>query len=108
MATLQEYFIKDFSRLLNISTEHDARTVSGSTFKILVRVHLDFDAAAKFISIYVPSDLDPSSLVKQYADDISLALNVLDKVEIGTGYNAMDLDTKSTELVFTGRLFVYS
>ena len=109
VATLKEYFAKDFNRLLNVATEHKA-TIRDVDEPILypVRVHLDFDGSAKFVSIYVPSGIDPVGLTKFYVEDISHALKIAVSVGVATGYGKLGFHASSEDLVFTGRLFVYS
>lgn len=109
MATIKEYFTKDFNRLLNVAAEHKATVVAtGEVIPYTVRVHLDFDSCSKFISIYVPSGLDSVSITKFYADDISQALKIADSVQVGEGFGGLGFHTMSPELVFTGRIFVYA
>lgn len=109
MATLREYFTKDFTRLLNVAAEHKATLASGNVVPYTVRVHLDFDSCAKFVSIHIPSGIDPIYITKFYADEISHALKILDSnVEVGAGFAGLGEHTTSKELVFTGRLFVYA
>jgi hypothetical protein len=109
MATLREYFAKDFNRLLNVFAQHEATNrTTGKTVALPVRVHMDFDACAKFVSIYVPDGIDPASITTFYANDILQALKIADSVEVQVGFVHEPLHTKSPDLVFTGRLFVYA
>lgn len=109
MATLREYFIKDFSQFLNAAQDHKAMDIRvGKEHSYPVRMHFDFDSCAKFLSIYIPSGLNPATLMKIYLRDISQALKVADGVEVQQGFGGYEEYTSSTELVFTGRVFVYA
>jgi len=109
VATLRDYFARDFARWMTTSQEHLA-TVTTSMEKIPfpVRVHEDLQAAAKFVSIYVPAPIEPIELTKFYVDDISQALKVGSGVYCEMGFGDLDKQVNSRDLVFTGRLFVYT
>ena len=57
MATLKEYFDKDFPHVISIGKPLKLESES-SEIEILARVHYDFDSNAKFTSYYVPSHPD--------------------------------------------------
>jgi hypothetical protein len=56
MATLREFYDRDFTHVLNLGKPLQARTPDGMR-DLHARVHIDFDANAKFISCYLPAEL---------------------------------------------------
>ena len=109
MATLREYFTRDFAGLLSVQVDQTTSAARvGNVVSYPVRIHYDFDSCAMFVSIYLPPGVDPVAVTKFYADDISQALTIADSVETGMKTCGSDTWTYSTDLVFTGRLFVYS
>ena len=53
MATLRELYDRDFTQVLNTGKVLQLRTAEGLQ-GFHARVHLDFDANAKFVSCYLP------------------------------------------------------
>jgi len=109
VATLAEYFNKDFSRYMTTAQEHTVtNTAIQETTKVTARVHQDYEACSKFGSLFIPSGAPTKDIIFYYADDISRVLKVTDGVLVKTGFGRLGMDTSSEQLNFTGRLFVYS
>ncbi len=73
-----------------------------------VRVHFDFESCSKFVSVYIPADLNPVSITQYFINDITKALDIAKNVEFASGFYGLDDKTNSEDLLFTGRLFVYT
>jgi len=109
VASLNEYLKKDFGQFMTVDQEHTlTNETTAQSVKVVARLHFDFTACAKFASLYLPSGADVLSIVRHYASDISLALKVADGVLVESGFGRLPKETSSVDLLFTGRLFVYS
>ena len=109
MATLKEYYKKDMSRHLKVSAEMNL-SGDGETHQIVPEVHFDFDSNAKFISLYIPTGVDALSCSVALLNTVKSILKRTEDVIVQSGYGpstdppAMD----SRDLVFTGRVYLYS
>lgn len=106
MATLREYFVKDGSRTLTLSTEGQIGSEDGEPLGALTtRVHFDFEAHAKYVSLYV-EDMPAVSCPE------ALVLSQLDVDAIGEGVSAAGgisgEMTHTGDTVFTGQIYIYS
>jgi len=106
MATLQEYYLKDFARLLSTHKEWVLKNYFGVESKITAKAHLDFDANSSFLSFYIP-ELENhisifSSLLDKYEDVLLMTKDVLVKTKL-PGEN----ETSSEDLKFSGKIFFY-
>jgi len=109
MATLNEYFKKDFSRFMTVAQEHTCvHQATGASTNLIVRVHSDFEACSKFGSIYIPSGAPAKDIVLYFINDISQLLKVNDGVLVISGFGRFEMETSSEQLAFTGRLFIYT
>jgi hypothetical protein len=54
MATLNEYYLKDFSRLLSSHTEWTLQSPTAGNLSVTTKVHLDFDSNTFFLSFFIP------------------------------------------------------
>ena len=105
MATLRDYFDTDFARVLNTSTLLQSK-LEGEIVEFPVRVHLDFDANAKFLSCYLPASLCSAEICNGLLDQINELLTIGSSVEIHNNLPGEDL-MKSADLYFSGRFFIY-
>jgi hypothetical protein len=108
MATLEEYFKMDFNRIGCVQNEHRVTVSPAQVVSFPVRVHQDFEACAKFVSVYCPAGVYPLGLIQFYANDIGEALKIGASILIQSGRTGLEMETSSTDLQFTGRLFVYA
>lgn len=108
MATLKEYYKKDFSRYFGFHTIWTCQEPIGDKFEISAQVHCDFESNTKFVSFFVPNVTNPTRLFIELLAKIGDALNILEKnVEVKTGMPG-GKGINSTELKFSGRVFIYS
>jgi hypothetical protein len=108
MATLHEYFISDFARLMNIFAEHKAlNTKTGVEVPIAVRVHLEFDAGVRFISIFVPAGISPIDVANHYINNPQDALKAGESLVVSSGIGGSSNFINSQDLSFSGRIFLY-
>src|SRR5438067_1488145 len=105
MATLREYFDTDFPRVLNAAQVIQVRT-DAAPIEVPVRVHLDFDANAKYLSCLLPAAGCNKSVCSALVVNISQLLATADSVEVHSGLPG-ETPFRSTELRFAGRLFLY-
>jgi hypothetical protein len=110
MATLFEYFIKDFSRDLSISKKWTLKnTVSNSEVEVDARVYLNFDANAKYVAFYLPNFPDaqfPEAILLNSLNEI-LELPVT-TVGVTVGFSDLPDDiVEAQHLNFAGRVFFY-
>lgn len=107
VSTLREYFDTDFPYCLSTSQSWPAKA-AGADIKIISRVHLDFDAGVTFISYYIPPSVVPKDLSVLLLGKVEDALsNILQSVEVQMGYEG-EQRLVSTELKFSGRVFIYT
>ena len=110
MASLFEYFLKDFSRDLSIEKKwklQDAR--DNSEAEVRARVYLDFHANAKYVAFYVPrfdSATFPEALLMNSLNDILEVPN--NDVGVQLGFHDLPSDLMDgKDLNFAGRVFLY-
>ncbi len=108
MATLKEYYEKDFSRLLSAHNDWPiGNSVVKNMFTVRAKVHLDFDSNTSFISYYVPSmQENPISVFRVLPSKNDEALKILTQVSVGMGF-PFEAGFKSKDLQFSGRVFIY-
>ena len=108
MATLHEYFLKDGHRNLTMDSEGEIRDGEHRVLlKIVNRIHLDFEARARYVSIYIPRAngvvVCPRKIALTGINDLLNAKGVEASCKpLG------DRSTSSADLIFTGRIYVYS
>jgi hypothetical protein len=107
MATLRQYFDTDFSRVLAAHQIWQARSTE-SAISVIARVHLDFDANAKYASCFVPACVNPGAMCRALIDEIEGILKVDSGVMVEVGRQDLNERTASHDLRFTGRIFIYS
>lgn len=109
MVTAKEYFEKDLSGVLRV---HESRTVQGldglKYGEVVAAVGMDFQAAAKFGALLVPSETGVASIVRHYIDNIGELLKVSDGVDVIQGFHGTNEQLRKDDLQFTGRLLVYT
>ncbi len=110
MATLREYYEKDLSHLLRVSSREFKVHTSGGEATITPQVHLDFVANAKYVSCYLPGDIDPVDFGITLIKDLQSILASDEGAVVLSGYPGSTqkdcLDCR--DLQFTGRVFLYS
>ncbi|MDP1725543.1 MAG: toll/interleukin-1 receptor domain-containing protein [Bacteroidota bacterium] len=108
MATLKEYFDTDFTHDLNASKLFTFIAPNGTTkTEVPVRVHLDFDANAKYLSCFIPDTINPIAIFWILIKDIEKIIAISDAAEVQAGLPGEKRIT-SKELKFAGRFFLYS
>jgi hypothetical protein len=103
MATLLEYFEKDFSNTLSINRDFDISESGGKTLmKVIARAHLNLTENSLFVSYYIPR----SSIACSGEVIIGSIQELLrSRKDI---YVASSFAGSSSEVLFTGRIFIYS
>ncbi|MDF0581050.1 hypothetical protein [Bradyrhizobium yuanmingense] len=110
MATLFEYFLKDFSRDLSIEKKLKLQnTLSGSEIEVNARVYLNFEANAKYVVFYVPelkgATFPEAILMNSIAEVLDLPSTT---VGVSSDMNNLANDwAEGTDLNFAGRVFFY-
>ena len=108
MASLYEYFVKDGSANLTIQEKWELKDGVGRIYgDISARLHLDFDAGAKYVSFYIPALNDISCPEVLALNQVGRVLAFSsDQADISAGYRGYKSNAKS--LFFTGKVYVYS
>ncbi|MBN2583429.1 MAG: toll/interleukin-1 receptor domain-containing protein [Planctomycetes bacterium] len=107
MATLREYFDTDFPHTLTVHTEQTLSSAARQfTLTVVARVHLDFDANARFVSYYLPECPNALAVCQALLLNPQWGLDVGKGLMIETGFVGEKKAT-SAELRFTGRVFFY-
>lgn len=107
MATLREYFVKDFPQL-KISKEGKAKHAdTGEECPFTLRLHYDYQCCAKFISIYVPSGIDPTTPAFGVIQNITQMLEIEEGIEVRMGFEGTHEHVSSRDLKFTGIVYIY-
>lgn len=107
MATLRDYFDTDFKHVLTAHQAINLKPQQGDPLEVVARVHLDFDADAKYISYFIPSNETPFEVCSSLVDHPEWALSITDSVLVKGGFVG-EQGTPSTELKFTGKMFLYT
>ena len=108
MATLYDYYVRDSAQNLTVHRTWRLDRQDGSPIvEVIVKLHYDFDANAKYVSFYIPctDDVDcPEALLLNNMQD------VLEKwpheMQVLAGFGGGQMDNR--DLVFTGRVYFYS
>lgn len=112
MASLRDYFETDFKYTLSARQVRHFKKSSEVVVEVIARVHLDFDSRSKYISYYLLGLPDVTSvfkLYKQLIENPALALSICDTTCVEHRYVGEDpFMGSSTDLVFSGRIFLYS
>jgi hypothetical protein len=108
MATLHEYFVKAGAQNLTTHQKWPVTNAEGVKLgELTARLHLDFDANAKYISFFIPEMLDvacPEALALNKVADILGWPETRVGVQAGMGGEMQD----ARGLVFTGQIYLYS
>lgn len=108
MASLHEYFVKDGTR--NFTTCETWRLSSGQgepLGELTARLHLDFDANAKYISFFIPEMPAvecPEALALNKVPEVLKWPETKTEIHVGLGREMKD----ARELVFTSQVYLYS
>jgi hypothetical protein len=107
MASLYEYFAKDGAQ--NLTTHKSCPlTKDGTTLgEVIARLHLDFDANAKYISFFIPDMPGVACAEAIVLNQVAEILTWPEKeVAVQSGVGEEKRDGK--DLVFTGQIYLYS
>lgn len=107
MASLHEYFVKDGAQNLTLHETWALKNAGGAIVgELIARLHLDFDANAKYVSFFIPEVPAGGCPEALALDKLAEILNWPEsKVEIHGGFG---VTKDARELVFTGQIYVYS
>lgn len=106
MATLKEYFDTDFQKVLNVGSTLTLFHTRGQT-DIPTRLHQDFDSNSKFLSFYIPNTADNFQALLEILKNIDMALTLDHGVEVKSA-SPGEKHVSSKDLIFSGKVFVYS
>jgi hypothetical protein len=108
MATAREYFDKDLSKNLRVHQTQTLLSADGESIEVVAALGLDFEANAKYAALYVPETAHAAKVVQYFLENIGDLLRVGDGVENTWGLHGTDEFLHSNDLVFTGRIVVYT
>src|SRR4051794_944381 len=106
MATLHEYYLKDFSRILSSHTEWTLHSPTEGDMSVTAKVHLDFDSNTFFLSFYVPKTKSELNVFNSLLSKLDDAIKIKDATLITTKLPG-ETESVSTDLRFSGRIFFY-
>ena len=108
MASLREYFVKDGAQNLTMRQTWPLANAEGVKLgELTARLHLDFEANAKYISFFIPDMPDVACPEALALNEMASILKCLEtQVEVQAGMGAEFKDAR--ELVFTGQIHLYS
>lgn len=106
MATLREYFDNDFTQDLNAERQFKIRFDKSSEIEVSIRLHFDFVANAKYISFFMPMHPVPIASFVTILEQLTMIMDLAKEIHVESGY--MGEQIKSSELMFTGRVYCYS
>jgi TIR domain len=109
MATLYEYFVRDGAQNLTLHQSYPItdKATGSKNGEFTARLHLDFDANAKYLSFYIPNMVGlvcPETIV---LNEVATILKFLEaQVAVVAGFHGEERD--AGELVFTTQIYLYS
>jgi hypothetical protein len=108
MASLKEYFDRDFPYILNCRQSLQLKGTAGNAeVEIVAKLHLDFDSNAKFVSYFVPPTDDLIEVCASLIRNPEWAMRLGDAVSIQSGFVG-EQPSSSGDLKFSGRVFIYT
>jgi hypothetical protein len=110
MASLQEYFKKDGAQNLTIDRTWTWANADGVALgEVTGRLHLDFDAHAKYISFFIPEMPVVECPEAQALNKVPEILRLPETVQVRAApYVGLPEMKDGRELVFTGQIYLYS
>lgn len=105
MPTLRDFYNTDFVRVMSVGGALQMETPTGRR-ELHARVHYDFVANAKYLSVYLPADASTEGVCA------ALVEQATELAEMGSGVEVLmalpgELAMARSELRFAGRLFLY-
>jgi hypothetical protein len=109
MASLPEYFVKDGAENLTIHKTWTLANAGGVALgELTPRLHLDFEANAKFVSFFIP-EMPAAEFPEALAfNKVSEILKWDEDVLVQFGRSSGPELKDARELVFTGQVYLYS
>jgi hypothetical protein len=107
MATLKQYFDTDLNKVLSA---HQPYVYSSreENVEVIGRVLYDFDSNTYYLSYYVPICKNITQLCLTLVQDLNWAEKVMKETIVQSGGTFGDDPVVSTQLHFSGRVFIYS
>jgi hypothetical protein len=108
MASLHEYFVRDGAQNLTNQriwalTHRDGRKLG----EVTARLHLDFDANAKYVSLFIP-DIPGVECPEVLALNRVAEILTWPEKEVGVQFALGGEKKDSKDLIFTGQIYLYS
>ena len=108
MATLHEYFVKDGAQNLTSHQTWPLTNAEGTKLGALTaRLHMDFQANAKYVSFFIP-DIPDVSCPEVFALNEVATILKWPENQVGVQAGFGDEMKDARELVFTGQIYLYS
>lgn len=107
MATIHDYFIQDFTSLLNVGKIIPCVSKLDHV-QVEARVHLDFEARVTFVSYYVPATLLPTALCTELLNQVNgLVKAMLHGLFVGMQSPGDKVEISADSLKFSHRVYIY-
>lgn len=107
MATLQEYYVQDFSRLNACQENWLTKFPNQQNINVTTKVHLDFDAHVFFVSFFIPMVEDEIQVFNYLLNNLEDALNIQHRSLVSCKQQGEEEFVSSKELLFSGKIFFY-
>jgi hypothetical protein len=110
VASLYEYFVKDGAQNLTIHKTWTWSSANGAALgEFTGRLHLDFDANAKYVSFFIPEMPAAAHIEAHALNTVPEILKLPETVQIQAGPSVGLSELRDgRELVFTGQIYLYS
>ena len=108
MASLHEYFVKDGADNLTLHQTLPFTNSEGVMLgELIARLHLDFEANAKYLSFFIPEIPDVVCPEAMALNEVAKVLKLAEtEVEVQAGISGEIRN--ACELIFTGQIYLYS
>ena len=109
MASASEYFDRDFSQNMGVkSSQIFANPITGESIEVITGLSFDFEAGAKFISIYVPDSSSTLHVIARCLNEVEDLTNIGANISASSGFAGTTENICTTDLLNTGRVRVYT
>lgn len=107
MATLKEFFDKDFPNTINAEGSLSLQAEDASEVEVLLWYHLDFDSNSKYLSCYIPKFHSPINVCIAILKRLESIFSSIEGIGIETGFEG-ESRFDSNGLNFSGRIYFYT
>ena len=107
MATLKEYYDKDFANYMSTIRKWVIRDKKGIEIEVIGQVYNDYISNTKFISFFIPYIENHMSIFHYLLSKIDELLKFSYSISVIEKNSSGDCEFKSSDYIFSGRIFFY-